>query len=138
MVLDSNIDPDKAWYPANLQIPEGIDRNTGIFFQWVAKHDNVCRLGKTKSEVEFQWFKIRNQLERNPIIGIIGPYEWINLFSPVAYTQESWLTFGLALSELLNEKNATLIAPIYLGLFAQQGNSLDAFSFITCTLFILG
>ncbi|CAF1475850.1 unnamed protein product [Adineta ricciae] len=133
MVLDSSIDPDKVWYPANLRLPESINRNMEIFFRWIAKHTNVYRLGNTKSEVEFQWFKVRNQLEGNPINGIIGPYEWANLFSPVAYTQESWLTFGAALSELVNENNATLIVQLYLELIAQQGNTADASSFTMCT-----
>ena len=39
MVLDSNVDPRRVWYRANLDQDIAFDRNLGLFFGWVARHD---------------------------------------------------------------------------------------------------
>ncbi|UJR17888.1 hypothetical protein I4U23_004787 [Adineta vaga] len=134
MVLDSNLDPDKIWYSASLDSPIGIDRNIEIWFQWLAKYHKFYRLGDTKSEVRERWYNVRDQLKKNPINGIIGPLEWTALFYGVAYTQETWLSFGAAFSELVNKKDDTLILQELQNLInGQQGDSGDAFLFIVCT-----
>ncbi len=35
MVLDSNVDPRRAWYRANLDQDVAFDRNIGLFFDWI-------------------------------------------------------------------------------------------------------
>ena len=39
MVLDSNVDPRRVWYRANLDQDIAFDRNLGLFFGWIARHD---------------------------------------------------------------------------------------------------
>ena len=48
MVLDSNVDPRKVWYQANLDQDRAFDRNIHIYFRWVAKYNRVYHLGSTE------------------------------------------------------------------------------------------
>jgi hypothetical protein len=58
MVLDSNVDPGKVWYQANLDQDVDFDRVINIWFGWVARYDEVYHLGDTRAEVRRLWYAI--------------------------------------------------------------------------------
>ncbi len=80
MVLDSNVDPRKVWYQANLDQDPAFERNTKIWFAWVAKYDSVYHLGKTEKAVENLWYQTQNELQANPAGGIVGADEFSDAF----------------------------------------------------------
>jgi pimeloyl-ACP methyl ester carboxylesterase len=90
MVLDSNVDPRKVWYQANLDQDPAFDRNTKIWFAWVAKYDSVYHLGKTESAVEHLFYTVQNQLQANPAGGVVGADEWADSFQYAGYYQIEW------------------------------------------------
>jgi pimeloyl-ACP methyl ester carboxylesterase len=90
MVLDSNVDPRKVWYQANLDQDVAFDRNINIWFGWLARFDNMYHLGRTQKAVHDLWYSQRQQLGNRPAGGIIGPDEWTDIFLGAGYFQQTW------------------------------------------------
>jgi pimeloyl-ACP methyl ester carboxylesterase len=84
MVLDSNIDPRRVWYRANLDQDRAFDRNIRIFFTWVAKYDHIYHLGATKHAVSHRYYADLARLTRHPD-GQLGPDEWTDALQGAAY-----------------------------------------------------
>src|SRR5947209_13971725 len=80
MVLDSNVDPRKVWYQANLDQDVAFEKNIKIWFGWLAKYDSVYHLGTTEDAVEKLFYKIQYDLRSQPAEGKIGPDEWTDIF----------------------------------------------------------
>ena len=80
MVLDSNVDPRRVWYPAQLDQDRAFDRNIGIYFEWIAKYHDVFHLGATEQAVEKLYYSVLADLDAHPAGGLIGPDEWTDLF----------------------------------------------------------
>jgi pimeloyl-ACP methyl ester carboxylesterase len=87
MVLDSNVDPRKVWYQANLDQDVAFDRVINIWFGWVARYDDVYHLGATRAAVRRLWYAERRHLRRHPAGGLIGGSEWTDAWfnAPCVY-----------------------------------------------------
>jgi pimeloyl-ACP methyl ester carboxylesterase len=94
MVFDSNVDPRKVWYQANLDQDIAFERNIKIWFAWLAKYDSVYHLGKTQKAVEAKFYKQRYALLKKPAGGVVGPDEWSDIFLEAGYYQFTWLDLG--------------------------------------------
>jgi len=90
MVLDSNVDPRRVWYRANLDQDIAFDRNLGLFFGWVARHDDTYHLGATRAAVRQRYTDVHHQLAATPIDGKVGPDEWDDIFLDAGYAQFIW------------------------------------------------
>jgi pimeloyl-ACP methyl ester carboxylesterase len=89
MVLDSNVDPRKVWYQANLDQDRAFDRNIHIYFGWVAKYHAVYHLGSTQKAVSRRYYKDLATLAKKPD-GRLGPDEWADALESAAYYRFSW------------------------------------------------
>lgn len=69
MVLDSNVDPRKVWYQANLDQDVAFDRVINIWFGWIARHDDVYDLGSTRAAVRRLFHAEQQRLRREPAGG---------------------------------------------------------------------
>ena len=90
MVLDSNVDPRKVWYQANLDQDVAFDRNIKIYFDWIAKYDRVYHLGTSGDAVEDLWYSTQRALAKRPAGGLIGPDEWSDIFLQAGYYRFGW------------------------------------------------
>ena len=90
MVLDSNVDPRKVWYQANLDQDVAFDANIKVYFDWVAKYDSVYHLGTSGSAVEKLWYAQQKKLDKTPAGGIIGSDEWTDIFLQAGYYVFGW------------------------------------------------
>jgi pimeloyl-ACP methyl ester carboxylesterase len=90
MVLDSNVDPRKVWYQANLDQDVAFEKNMKIWFAWVAKYDSVYHLGTTGRAVEARFYAEKLRLLKKPAGGQVGPDEWTDIFLPAGYYQQTW------------------------------------------------
>jgi pimeloyl-ACP methyl ester carboxylesterase len=52
LIMDSNVDPRKVWYQANLDQDIAFNRNIKIWFGWLAQHHSFYHLGRTEKTVE--------------------------------------------------------------------------------------
>jgi pimeloyl-ACP methyl ester carboxylesterase len=115
MVLDSNVDPRAVWYQANLNQDPAFDRNTKIWFTWVAKYDSVYHLGATESAVEHLFYTVQNELQANPAGGVVGADEWADSFQYGGYYQFEWTTIAQVFSDWVHTHNAAELIDWYNG-----------------------
>ena len=98
LIMDSNVDPRKVWYQANLDQDIAFNRNIKIWFGWLAQHNSFYHLGKTGKAVEKRFYAEKARLFKHPIQGVVGPDEWIDVFLEAGYYQSTWLQWGSALA----------------------------------------
>jgi pimeloyl-ACP methyl ester carboxylesterase len=89
MVLDSNVDPRKVWYQANLDQDRAFDRNIHIYFRWVAKFNRVYHLGSTGKAVAARYTHELSALTKHPD-GRLGPDEFSDAMEGAAYYTFGW------------------------------------------------
>jgi pimeloyl-ACP methyl ester carboxylesterase len=113
MILDSNVDARNVWYQANLNQDLGFDRNTLIWFDWVASHDDVYHLGKDRATVKRVWDEQLRKLARTPAAGVVGPDEWLDVFQQAGYYQLRWPTLGAAFANWVNKGDGATLKTLY-------------------------
>ena len=96
LIMDSNVNPRKVWYQANLDQDIAFNRNIKIWFGWLAQHHSFYHLGRTEKTVENRFYAEKARLFKHPIQGVVGPDEWIDMFLEPGYYEETWLQFGSA------------------------------------------
>ncbi|WP_199754002.1 alpha/beta hydrolase [Amycolatopsis sp. WAC 01375] len=101
MVLDSTVDPRNVWYQAFLNQDLASDVNLGIWFGWVASHDDVYHLGKTQAAVKQVFDTQLKKLAAAPAGGYIGPAEFLDVFLQASYRQLNWTLLGDALTKFV-------------------------------------
>jgi len=94
MVLDSNVNPKRVWYQANLDQDRAFDRNSAIWFKWVAKYHGSFHLGSTEKAVHDLYYKELNKLAAHPAGGQLGPDEWSDAFLYAGYYRFFWVELG--------------------------------------------
>jgi len=102
MVLDSNVDPTRVFYQANLDQDIAFQRNMEIWFAWVAKYDSVYHLGATAKAVEKNWYAEKEKLRKKPAGGVVGPDEWTDIFLSAGYYQVTWIDLAETWSGFVN------------------------------------
>ncbi|GII78192.1 peptidase [Sphaerisporangium rufum] len=98
LVLDSVVDPEGVWYQANIAQDYAFDRRHRDFLAWVARNDDVYRLGDTAKAVTDAWYGMRRRLAAHPAGGIVGPSELDDIYTVGGYTDAVWPQFAAAFS----------------------------------------
>jgi pimeloyl-ACP methyl ester carboxylesterase len=101
MVLDSNVDPRRVWYDANLDQDVAFNRNINIWFDWLAKYDNVFHLGKSGAQVSQLFYATRDKLDKKAAGGVIGGDEWTDIFLNAGYYKVTWLDLGKLFADFI-------------------------------------
>ncbi|OLR94621.1 alpha/beta hydrolase [Actinokineospora bangkokensis] len=136
MVLDGNVDPRKVWYQANLDQDVAFDKNMGIYFDWVAKHDDVYHLGTSGRVVQQKFYLEQAKLLKNPAGGVIGPDEWVDVFLSAGYYVFGWEDVAAAFSAWVNDGDYSLVKDLYDGANGQgpgSDNSFAVYLGVQCT-----
>jgi pimeloyl-ACP methyl ester carboxylesterase len=114
MVFDANVDPRLIWYDANLKQDPAFERVMGIFFDWVAKHDDVYGLGTSGADVERTYYRVLRQLRSAPQAGgLIGPAEWNDAFVGAGYAVFLWEGTAAAFAAAVNDGDFSGIKELY-------------------------
>jgi pimeloyl-ACP methyl ester carboxylesterase len=95
MVLDSNVDPRRVWYQANLDQDAAFNRDIHIYFRWIAKYHSLYHLGSTQKAVSDRYDKDLATLTRHPA-GRLGPDEWADALLSAGYDQDAWASLARA------------------------------------------
>ncbi|MEV4118630.1 alpha/beta hydrolase [Micromonospora sp. NPDC049645] len=134
MVLDSNIDPRRVWYQAALDQDVNLERNLRMWFEWVAKHDDVYHLGKTTNQVRQRWYAKQNNLRTAPAGGVVGPAEFTDIFIIAGYFQFIWPTLAELFASSVTDPEAELLVAAYESSFRPANdNTFAAFNAVQCT-----
>ncbi|WBO63160.1 alpha/beta hydrolase [Streptomyces camelliae] len=103
MVLDSAVNPDpaKIWYRDNLDQSAAFEERWGDFKDWIARHDDVYRLGNTAAKVQRSYDTARERLAGKAAGGKVGPGQLQNAFLTAGYYDDFWASRAAALSAYL-------------------------------------
>lgn len=132
MVLDSNVDPRKIWYRANLDQDIAFDRNINIWFGWIAKYDKVFGLGDTRAEVSDTFYRVRDQLDRRAAGGLIGGSEWTDIFLNAGYNQFTWEPLGHLFANFVKNRDFRPLQEQYAP-NTQSDNGYAIYTGVECT-----
>jgi pimeloyl-ACP methyl ester carboxylesterase len=114
MVLDSNVDPRNVFYQANLNQDVAFNTIIKIWFGWLAKYDNVYHLGKTEKAVEALFYQTEATLTLHPADGRIGGDEWVDIFLPTGYKQQTWTLLGDAFARFIHNHDVANLEDLFL------------------------
>jgi len=112
-VFDGVVNPSTVWYEANLNQDIHFDRVIKIYFDWIARYDDVYRLGDKAIEVEQEFYKQKKLLDRKPAGGKIGSSELTDLFLPAGYGQYQWDAIAKAFSAWVHDKDWKGLKELY-------------------------
>jgi pimeloyl-ACP methyl ester carboxylesterase len=103
MVFDSavNPEPDRIWYRDNLDQSAAFEGRWADFREWVARHDDAYRLGRTADQVQRSYDRARARLAAHPAGGTVGPGQLQGAFLMAGYYDDSWPSRAKALSAYL-------------------------------------
>ncbi|MFF5023472.1 alpha/beta hydrolase [Streptomyces collinus] len=103
MVLDSAVDPDpeKVWYRDNLDQSAAFEDRWADFREWIARHDDVYRLGRTAAQVQRSYDTARDRLARGAAGGKVGPGQLQGVFLTAGYYDDYWPSRAAALAAYL-------------------------------------
>jgi pimeloyl-ACP methyl ester carboxylesterase len=134
MVLDSNVDPRKVWYAANLGQDVAFERVMNIWFGWVAKHDSAYHLGKTQKAVHDLWYAQQAALAKQPAGGTIGPAEWNDAFLLAGYSQFNWTGLADVFSAWVHQHDVAALTSAYISADTPgDDNGYAVYLAVSCT-----
>jgi pimeloyl-ACP methyl ester carboxylesterase len=137
LIMDSNVDPRKVWYQANLDQDIAFNRNIKIWFGWLAQHHAFYHLGRTEKTVENRFYAEKARLAKHPIQGKVGPDEWIDVFLEPGYYEQTWLQFGSAFANWANthskKAGATLVSLYQAVDTPGDDNGFAVYNAVQCT-----
>ncbi|WP_153812833.1 alpha/beta hydrolase [Streptomyces sp. SUK 48] len=112
MVLDAPVDPDpgQIWYRSNLAQSAAFEKRWADVRDWIARHDDVYRLGDTPRKVQGSYDMAAARLARTPAGGKVGPGQLQNAFLTAGYYDAYWPGRAAALSAYLRGDPKPLIA----------------------------
>ena len=121
MVFDGVINPDRVWWHANLDQDFAFEKTIGIYFDWIAKHDDVYGLGTSGDDVEDAYYEVLKALTSSPQAGgQFGATEWNDVFVVAGYGVFAWHEIATAFAAAVNDGN---YAPVKALADAFQGPS---------------
>ncbi|GIM89108.1 peptidase [Paractinoplanes toevensis] len=121
MVLDGVADPGRLGYRGqNLDQDPGFDRNMGLFFDWIAKHDDIYHLGTSGAAVERTYYAEEARLRRAPAGGVIGPDELSDALLDAGYGVLGWADDAAAFAALINDDDPGPVKDLYDSAYPQE------------------
>ena len=112
-VLDSNVDPRRTPYQANLDQDTAFQKTINVYFGWLADHDSFYHLGTTRHEVARGFYAERRKLDQHAAGGIVGGDELTDALLGAAYYVYGWVDTAEAYSALINKGEYQAIADLY-------------------------
>ncbi|MEU6477646.1 alpha/beta hydrolase [Streptomyces sp. NPDC047017] len=136
MVLDSavNPDPDRVWYRDNLDQSAAFESRWADFRDWVARHHDAYRLGRTAKAVQGAYETARRRLAAKPAGGSVGPGQLQGAFLNAGYYDDAWPLGAAALSAYLkgDDKPLVALAAPYREGAAEAENSAAVYTAVEC------
>lgn len=134
MVLDSNVDPRRVWYAANLDQDIAFEKTMGKWFGWVAKNNSTYHLGATRSAVEKLFYREQAALHRKPAGGQVGSDEWNDIFLSAGYYQSTWPDLGSLFSSWVHTHKASALITEFRGTDTPgDDNEYAVYDAVQCT-----
>lgn len=89
LLLDGVVDPRTPWYQGNLDQNLAFEKTIQRFFKWAAKGNKIYRLGKTRKQVEKNYYRILKKATKKPKLKV-GPDEISDVTLSAGYGAYAW------------------------------------------------
>ena len=133
MILDSSIDPSKAWYGFNFAQDAPLNKDLAQFATWAAQYNSVYNLGTTAKAVEGDYYSALAKLTKSPATGGLGPDVWTDDFL-LAYNTGNWEDLAGVLEAYVLGGDATPMKEMYDASYSATNDNSFAMSLATeCT-----
>ncbi|MFF8725992.1 alpha/beta hydrolase [Streptomyces sp. NPDC015171] len=136
MVLDSPVNPapERIWYRSNLDQSAAFEDRWADFRDWIARHDDVYRLGATPAKVQRSYETARDRLAKKAAGGKVGPGQLQSTFLSAGYYDDFWPSRAEALSAYLHGDPRPLVrlAAPDPGSAAEAENGSAVYSAVEC------
>jgi pimeloyl-ACP methyl ester carboxylesterase len=134
VVFDSNVNPRRVFYRANLDQDESFQKVFRRWFAWIADNAAVYSLGTSRRQVERRFTNTQAALAERPAGGKIGPAEWIDIFQTAAYSTYSWSDLAGLFSRFARTGTARpLVREFTSGIDYGDDNSFAVYNAVQCT-----
>ena len=137
VVFDGTVNPKDVWYDANLNQDVAFDRNINIWFGWLAKHNDVYKLGTTAEAVNKLFYATQKKLYDVPAEGTqgkLGGSEWTDAFLYAGYYQSTWLGLAETFSAFINDNDVDALQSAYLDVSGLgNDNGYAVYTGVQCT-----
>jgi len=114
-IFDGTVNPKRVWYDANIDQDIAFEKSIKIYFDWVARHNDVYNLGSTAEQVEQLYYREQLKLINSPAAGVIGPDEWNDLFLQAGYYVYGWTDVADAFAAWVHDRNPDGLVALYGG-----------------------
>ncbi|WP_067183241.1 alpha/beta hydrolase [Microtetraspora niveoalba] len=128
LVLDSVVDPAGVWYDANIAQDYAFDRRHRDFLDWIARHDDVYRLGRTRSGLDFAWYSMRSRLRERPAGGVVGPSELDDLYTVGSYSSVVWPRLAQVFADYVKKGDTAGLVTAYNALAANDATEENGYA----------
>jgi pimeloyl-ACP methyl ester carboxylesterase len=132
VIFDGVVNSKRVWYDANLDQDIAFDRNIKVYFDWIAKYDDVYHLGKSGRDVERLFYREQAKLLREPAGGIIGPDEWTDIFLQAGYYVYGWEDVATAFAGWVHRGEVQPLVDLY-GTPPFEDNGYAIYLAVQCT-----
>ena len=112
-VLDSTVDPRRAFYQSNLDQDVAFQKTFDVYFRWLAKYHSVYHVGNTYQAVRSHYLASIAKLDRHAARGVLGGDEFIDVFTSAGYYVYGWEDIAEAYSAYLDHGDATPLIAMY-------------------------
>ena len=137
LIMDSNVDPRKVWYQANLDQDIAFNRNIKIWFGWLAQHHCVLPPGPDREGGGKPLLRGKGPAVQAPHPGVVGPDEWIDMFLQPGYYEADLAAVRQRVRELgqhaRQEAGATLVSLYQAVDTPGNDNGFAVYNAVQCT-----
>jgi pimeloyl-ACP methyl ester carboxylesterase len=133
MILDSAVNPDTSdvWYRNNLNQDVAAQQRLGMFFDWIAQHDQKFHLGADRAQVQTAWDGTQAEL-RKAARGALGPSEFVEITFNALYGETSWTPLAEALADFHLRKDDRKLVALVTPKDALAENSNAIYNAVEC------
>jgi pimeloyl-ACP methyl ester carboxylesterase len=137
MVLDSTVNPQGVWYADNIAQDYAFQGRQNAFLAWVAKYDNLYKLGATQAQANKSWYEARTRLAAHPItnsagVPIIGADEYDDTMLIGDYDNGYWPSLAAALAAYLHTGSTAQLVTLFHQIGAQSANEFAVYNAVEC------
>ncbi|GAA1505743.1 alpha/beta hydrolase [Nocardioides humi] len=113
-VWDGVLNAKNAFYQANIDQNIQFDKNSKVYFKWLAKNDATFGLGTKGKKIRKGYYKLLKQLDKQPAAeGKLGPDELNDVLLSAAYYVYDWAEIGAAYAKLVTTGDGADLIAMY-------------------------
>jgi pimeloyl-ACP methyl ester carboxylesterase len=112
-IFDGTVNPERVFYRSNQDQDVAFQKTFDIYFDWLAKYQDIYNVGATRAEVRQKYLASIAALDAHPADGVFGGDELTDVFTQAGYYVYGWVDIAQAYSAYINDGDASGLEDIY-------------------------